>query len=166
MGSARAHLHIHVLPRPRAVFKSSGGANAPGRLVIRRHRSARPGTPPALRARARERSFCLPRERATRVQALAWMLFLPTATHRTAAIEVVLWTRQHRFRVNDCYKGWAATLGVRYWRIRSAASFCPVRSFGRRGANPMHLLNDCNVTIDADELLRTVGSAAHWVANG
>ena len=30
----------------------------------------------------------------------------------------------------------------------------------------MHLLNDCNVTIDADELLRTVGSAAHWVANG
>jgi len=103
---------------------------------------------------------------APRVQALAWMLFLPTATHRTAAIEVVLWTRQHRFRVNDCYKGWAATLGVRYWRIRSAASFCPVRSIGRRGANPMHLLNDCNVTIDADELLRAVGSAARWVANG
>ena len=30
----------------------------------------------------------------------------------------------------------------------------------------MHLLNDCNVTIDADELLRTVGSAARWVQTG
>lgn len=116
--------------------------------------------------RERERSLRLPPARFTRVQALAWMLFLPTGTHRTAAIEIVLWTRQHRFRVNDCYKGWAVSLGVHYWRIRSAASFCPARSVGRRGANPMHLLNDCNVTIDADELLRTVGSAARWVQMG
>ena len=117
--------------------------------------------------RERERSLRLPPARFTRVQALAWMLFLPTGTHRTAPIEIVLWTQQHRFRVNDCYKGWAASLGVHYWRIRSAASFCPpARSVGRRGANPMHLLNDCNVTIDADELLRTVGSAARWVQMG
>ena len=125
-----------------------------------------PARPPALYVRGHARGLRLPSARATRVQALAWMLFLPTGTHRTAAIEIVLWTQQHRFRVNDCYKGWAVSLGVHYWRIRSAASFCPARSVGRRGANPMHLLNDCNVTIDADELLRTVGSAARWVQMG
>lgn len=108
----------------------------------------------------------LPSARATRMQALAWILFLPAGTHRTATIEVVLWTRKHRFRFNNCYKGWAASLGVRYWRVRSAASFCPTQNFGSRGANPMHLLNDCHVTIDADELLRTVGSAARWVQAG
>ena len=94
------------------------------------------------------------------------MLFLPTETTRTAAVEIVLWTRQHRFRFNDCYKDWAESLGVRYQRVRAVASVCPARNVGRHGVNPMHLLNDCNVTVDADALLSVVGALASWMGPG
>ena len=96
-------------------------------------------------------------------QALAWMLFLPTESARTAVIEILISSR-HRNRINDCYQDWAASLQVKYFRVRSEASVCPATDKRRSKVNPLQLLNECNVTVDADRLLGIVRLADAWTA--
>ena len=174
------------------IVERTGGANASRRVVFRPHRRAWPGSRVGVTCGALSiptlvvhrlhphddggrRVECQPHAchrllpQSTppplRPQALAWMLFLPTEVSRTAAIEIALRTRQRRIR-NECYKDWAEALGVRYWQVGAAASVCPARkAVGRRerAVNPTHLLNECNVTVDVDELLRVVGVVASWI---
>ena len=99
-------------------------------------------------------------------QALAWMLFLPTESARTAVVEILIWSGRQRIRINDCYQDWAASLQVKYWRVRSEASVCPPTDKRRSKVNPLQLLNECNVTVDADRLLGVVRLADAWTAGG
>ena len=97
-------------------------------------------------------------------QALAWMLYLPSEPIHSAVIEIAI-RSQHRHLFNNCYQDWAASLGVKYWRISSETSACPAAN-GKHGtqrlANPLHLLNECNVTIDAAKLVDVVQQAQRW----
>ena len=87
-------------------------------------------------------------------QAMAWVLFLASDAHRTAAVEIF-----PAGLLNNIYEMASQALGVRYEALRAPAS--PGCGGGARESR----LN-CNVTVDVGTVLEAVRRAAEYTRTG
>jgi hypothetical protein len=87
-------------------------------------------------------------------QAMAWVMFLASDAHRTAAVEIF-----PQGLVNTIYEMASQALGVRYESLRAPAS--PGCGGGARESR----LN-CNVTVDVGTVLEVVRRAAEYTRTG
>jgi hypothetical protein len=87
-------------------------------------------------------------------QAMAWVMFLASDAHRTAAVEIF-----PQGLVNSIYEMASQALGVRYESLRAPAS--PGCGGGARESR----LN-CNVTVDVGTVLEVVRRAAEYTRTG
>jgi hypothetical protein len=87
-------------------------------------------------------------------QAMAWVMFLASDAHRTAAVEIF-----PQGLVNTIYEMASQALGVRYEALRAPAS--PGCGGGARESR----LN-CNVTVDVGTVLEVVRRAAEYTRTG
>ena len=87
-------------------------------------------------------------------QAMAWVMFLASDAHRTAAVEIF-----PQGLVNTIYEMASQALGVRYEALRAPAS--PGCGGGARESR----LN-CNVTVDVGTVLEVVRRAAEYTRMG
>lgn len=87
-------------------------------------------------------------------QAMAWVLFLASDAHRTAAVEIF-----PAGLLNNIYEMASQALGVRYEALRAPAS--PGCGGGARESR----LN-CNVTVDVGTVLEAVRRAAEYTRRG
>ena len=88
-------------------------------------------------------------------QAMAWVLFLPSGSRHTAAVEIF-----PAGLVNHIYRELSHTLGVHYEEVGArAAAGC------KMGASTATKLM-CNVTVSVENVLAAAARAAEWTAGG
>ena len=89
-------------------------------------------------------------------QAMAWVMFLPTETRRTAAVEIFPAGLR-----NGIYQELSKSLGTRYEAIRAAAA---PGCGGASGKTSDRLL--CNVTVGVEKVASAALRMVEWVGGG